>query len=173
MTPDLGTPKKNRAWLMYLGGLGVIVVIAVVVTTLLPALGLAKPGNSGRAAVAAAADVDRVLSSAGSDYILFSTTLMVALVAHNNMVVANSGDVELDHLLGGVLDCYSAGREAWQAELENRWSPDTFADPEFWRAAHPLLKAPKLAPLTLNVVLEACRAQAARTLANAIKLANK
>ncbi len=173
MTADLTTPKKNRAWLMYLGALAVIVVLVVVATTLLPALGLAKPGNSGRAAVAAAADVDRVLSSSDAEYGKFSAALRVALVARDNMAIVNSGDVELDHLVGGILDCYSAAREAWQAEIENRWSPETFGDPVFWRAAHPLLEITTPAPLTLDDIKDACRAQASRELTDAIKLANK
>ena len=158
---------------MYLGALCLLVVAAVVVTTLLPALGLAKPGDSGRAAVAAAADVDRVLASPGADYNQFSTALRVALVAHDNLVTVNSGDIELDHLLAGVLDCYSAAREAWQADIEGRWSPETFADSGYWHAAHPLLEIPDGAPLTLDVVKGACRAQAARILGDAIKLARK
>jgi hypothetical protein len=174
LATDVNAPKqKNRAWLMYLGALGLIVVLAVVATTLLPALGLAKPGTSGRAAVAAAAEVDQVLASPDADYGEFSTTLRVALVAHDNMVVSNSGEVELDHLLGSILDCYTAAREAWQAEIEDRWSPETFADPQFWLAAHPRLEVPASTPLTLTDVREACRIQAARTLKDAIRLASK
>lgn len=160
--------RKIPPVLQLLAMLGVLLVAGVVLSNFQHEVGLADPGSSGRAAVAAAAEVDRVLAS-GSGYEEFSEALRVALVAHRNMVVSNTADVDLEHMLSGILDCYQAAREAWQAEIEGAWDADSYGDPSYWRIAHPGLEIPAAGALEAEDVKQACRAQASRTLEQAIQ----
>jgi hypothetical protein len=160
--------KKSRPLLWLLAMLGVLLIAGVVLSNFQQEVGLAEPGSSGRAAVAAAAQVDRALSS-GAGYEEFSEVLRVALVAHRNMVVSNTADVALEHMLSDILDCYQAAREAWQADIEGAWNAETYGDPAYWRAAHPGLEIRSAGVLEVEDVKRACRARASETLAQVLR----
>jgi hypothetical protein len=72
-------------------------------------------------------------------------------------------------MLGGILDCYQAACEAWQAEIEGAWDAESYGDPSYWRAAHPGLEIPSAGVLDAEEVKQACRAQASTILAQAIQ----
>lgn len=169
MTSVQEKPKRKiPPLLLLLAMLGVLLVAGVVLSNFQREVGLASPGSSGRAAVAAAVDVDHALSS-GAGYEEFSEALRVALVARRNMVVSNTADVDLEHALSVIMDCYQAIREAWQADIEGAWDVDSYGDPSYWRAAHPGLDIPSTGVLEADDVKRACQAQASNTLAGAIQ----
>ncbi|MFH0915054.1 MAG: hypothetical protein V1912_01230 [bacterium] len=165
--------KTSRAWILIPAVIVAAAVIGLVVSSFQKEVGLAAPGDSGRAAVAAAAEVDRALA-AGTDsgaYAGFSTALLVATVAHKNMVAANPADTRLDHLLVSTLDCFAAVREAWQAEVDHAWDPRTHGRPEYWRALHPFVEIFTDGTLAPADVRRLCGAEAAEFLQRAIALA--
>lgn len=170
---NAGSRKTSRAWIILPAAIVGIAVIGLVVSSFQKETGLAAPSDSGRAAVAAAAEVDRALTG-GTDsgaYAGFSTALLVATVARKNMVVANPADTRLDHLLLSALDCFTAVREAWQAELAHAWDPQTHGSPEYWSALHPFVRISTDGPLAPADVRRLCGAQASEFLEKAIDLA--
>lgn len=172
-TLNAGSRKTSRAWIIIPAFIVAIAVIGLVLSSFQKEVGLAAPGDSGRAAVAAAAEADRALTAGTGPefYPGFSSALLVAVVAHKNLVAANPADTRLDHLLSNVLDCLAAAREAWQTELDQAWDPQTHGRPEYWRALHPLLEISADGPLAASDVRGLCRARAYRFLEDAIALA--
>jgi hypothetical protein len=118
-----------------------IVVIGLVVSNFQKEAGLAQPSKGGIAAVAAAAAaVDRAAGTGATDYQGFSEALLVVSVAKNNAPLINSADTRLETLLVKIVDCLSALREAWQAELDRTWDPQTHGTATYWRVLHPALE---------------------------------
>ncbi|MFH0915218.1 MAG: hypothetical protein V1912_02055 [bacterium] len=173
-TLNAGSTKIGRAWIIIPAVIVAIAVIGLVVSSFQKEAGLVAPSDSGRAAVAAAAEVDQALA-AGTDsdaYADFSAALLVATVAHKNMVVANPADTRLDHLLVSTLDCFAAVREAWQAQLGHAWDPQTQGRPEYWSALHPFVEITTGGPLAPEDIRRLCGTQAAGFLEKAIDLAD-
>lgn len=170
-TVDAERRKPRRAWILIPVVIIAIAVAGLIISSFQKEVGLASPGTSGRAAVAAAAGVERVLS-ADEGYPIFSTAFLAALTAHDNMVVANPADTRLDHLLTGVMDCYKALREAWQTDFDDNWEEDVQGETLFWNARHPFLDLEARHTLTLEDVIAHCRNQASMLLAQAVDLAN-
>jgi hypothetical protein len=167
-----GTARRGgpRGWILIPVVIVAIAVIGLVVSSFQKEVGLAAPGEDGRAAVAAALEVDDVLESGESDAVL-SSALLVALSAHNAMAPTNTADTRLDHLLTGVLDCYAALWEARRADTDGIWDDQIQGDPHFWETLHPFLDFPDGSGLTVNSVVSRCRVRASDLLDQAIALA--
>ena len=165
-----GRRGPRRGWILIPVVIIGLAVIGLVVSSFQKEVGLAAPSASGRAAVAAAAGVESVLA-ADEGYPAFSSALLVALTAHTNMVVGNPADTRLDHLLNGVLDCYSALREGWEAQNDGIWDTAVQGDPRFWMTLHPFLAFEDGAKLGPEDFIARCRSQASGLLAKAIDLA--
>jgi hypothetical protein len=165
-----GGRGRRRGWILIPVVIIGLAVIGLVVSSFQKEVGLAAPNESGRAAVAAATGVERVLSS-DEGYPAFSSALLVALTAHTNMVVGNPADTRLDHLLNGVLDCYSALREGWEAQNDGIWDATLQGDPRFWVTLHPFLEFGDDLRLGPDDFIARCRAQASGLLAQAVDLA--
>jgi hypothetical protein len=165
--------KTSRAWIVIPAVIVAAVVIGLLVSNFQKEVGFATPNDSGRAAVAAAAEVEQALATGDGShaYAGFSAALLVATVAHNNMVVGNTADTRLDHLLISTLDCFEAVREAWQAEFNNAWDPQTLGRPEYWHALHPSVDIPSEGAVTAADIRRLCGAQAAEFLERAVDLA--
>jgi hypothetical protein len=133
--------RSSRAWILLPAIIVAIGAIGLVVSNFQKEAGLADPSKGGIAAVAAA--VTAVDSSSGigaTDYQAFSEALLVAAVAKNNAPLINSADTRLETLLVKTVDCLSALREAWQAELDRTWDPQTHGTATYWRVLHPALE---------------------------------
>lgn len=166
--------RKNRAWILIPAVVVLVAAIGLVISSFQSEAGLIKPGETGRAAIAAAAQAQQALSSSSepAGYPEFSAALLVAAVAHKNMPVTNAAETRLDDLLGTTLECLIAAREAWQAELDGAWDPETHGRSEYWNALHPALDLPAGDALTSAYVRDICEAQAAELLEKAIDLAD-
>ena len=165
--------RRSRAWILLPAVIVVVAVIGLVVSSFQKEAGIAAPGESGRAAVAAAAEAHQLLSatSGARGYAEFSAALLVAKTAQRNMPLINPADTRLFHLLGSTFECLAAAREAWQAELNGAWDPKTYGRPEYWRAMHASLDVSTRDTLTFAEVVGLCSAQAAELLEKAIDLA--
>jgi hypothetical protein len=165
--------RKHRGWILIPTVIVALAVIGLVISSFQSEVGLITPGESGRAAVAAAAQAQQALSATAdpAGYAEFSAALLVALVAHKNMPVTNPAETRLKHELGGILECLTAAREAWQAELDGRWDPEIQGRSTYWGALHPTLDPPADDSLTPADVRDLCGAQAAELLEKAIDLA--
>lgn len=173
-TPKTKHRKISRAWIIIPGAIVVAAVIGLLISSFQKEAGIAEPANWGRAAVAATLEVDRALA-AGSDaaaYDDFSAALLVALVAHKNMAIVNPADTRLDNLLTRTLDCFTAVREAWQAELDHAWDPQLHGHLEYWHSLHPFLEVTTDAELAPAEVRRLCAAQAEEFLQRAVDFAD-
>jgi len=165
-----GHRKSRRGWILIPVVIIGLAVIGLVISSFQKEVGLADPGTGGKAAVAAAAGVERALASE-EGYPAFSSALLVAVIAHENMAITNPADTRLDHLLSGVLDCYRALREAWQADNDGIWDAAVQGDPGFWVTLHPFLDFDDAKSLTPEEVISLCRSQASKSLTQATDLA--
>jgi hypothetical protein len=164
--------RSSRAWLLIPAVIAVVVVAGLLVSNYQKEVGIAKPTNGGRAAVAAASVALELSSGTGvSDYTAFSDALLTAEVAHRNMPIMNPADTRLEHRLAAALDCLSAAREAWQTEIDQTWSPETHGVAAFWVAMHPSVSI-EGGPLTAAGVRETSIAQARKVLEQAAQLAD-
>lgn len=112
-------------------------------------LGLMDPGKSSRAALAAALAARDTAGGAGpEDYNTYSEAFLVAIVAQRNAPLNNAADTRIRQLLAETLDCLSAAREAWQAELDGVWDPAVAGSPGYWSTLHPALRISSEQPLT-------------------------
>jgi cytochrome b len=163
--------RSSRAWILLPAAVVVIAVIGVVVSNYQKEVGLAEPSKGGTAAVAAAIAARDLSKGTGADaYRGFGEALLVAMVARNNAALINTADARLDNLLAEALDCLTALREAWQAELEGTWNPETHGEATYWSAMHPAVTITAGAgdgPLTAGEVRDFCREKAAEILKEA------
>ena len=118
--------------------IAILVVVSLLVSNYQKEVGISKPNNGGRAAVATAtAALELSSGTSVSEYTAFSDALLVAKVARRNIPLINAADTRLDHQLGEALDCLSAVREAWQTEIDGTWNDDTHGLATYWTAMHP------------------------------------
>ena len=165
--------RSSRAWLLLPIVIIMIAVVGLVLSNFQKEVGIAEPFKAGRAAVAAAVQArDLALGSGPGGYTAFSEALLVATVARRNAPLINPADTRLDHLLGRALDCLAAAREAWQAEIDQAWDPDSHGVPAYWNALHPSLAISRSGPLAAGDVRELATARATQFLADASKLAD-
>jgi hypothetical protein len=131
----------------------IMAVATLVVSNYQKEAGIAAPGKGGRAAVAAVAEARNAASGTGAyDYDAFSKSLAVAMVETKNMAVTNPAETRLHNVLANALDCLSASREAWQAELDQAWDPAVRASQDYWRILHPALTEQTTGPLSVEQV---------------------
>lgn len=118
--------------------IAVLIAVSFLLSNYQKELGISKPNNGGRAAVAAAAVALELSSGADvSDYAAFSDAVLVAVVARRSVPITNAADTRLDHRLAEILDCLSAAREAWQTEIDGTWNDHTHGVATYWTATHP------------------------------------
>ncbi len=165
--------RRSRAWILIPAVIVALAAIGLVISSFQREAGLIKPGEAGRAAVAAAVQAQQVLGAASdpAGYADFSTALLVAGVAHKNMPVTNAAETRLDNLLGRILDCLTAAREAWQAEVDGAWDPEIQGRSSYWSALHPAFELPDERVLTAADVRDLCAAQTSELIEEAIDLA--
>ena len=164
--------KKRWAWILIPAVVVALAVIGLVISSFQQEAGIITPGESGRAAVAAAAEARQALSPGAGGYEEFSAALLVALAAHRNMPVTNPAETGLDHELRSVLACLDAARRAWQAEVDGVWDPDIQGRSTYWKALYPTLIPPGDGLLTAQGVRETYGAQATGFLNKAVDLAD-
>jgi hypothetical protein len=147
--------RKYVAWMLLPAALLVIIAVTLVLSNFQKEAGLAAPGKGGRAAVAAVAEARAAASGSGADgYDGFSKALAVAKVETKNVAITNAAETRLQMALTNALDCLSAAREAWQAELEQWWDPAADGSFSYWRTLHPALTEQAGGPLSAGRVRE-------------------
>jgi hypothetical protein len=88
------------------------------------------------------------------------------------MPITNPAETRLQAALTSTLDCLSAGREAWQAELDQAWDPVFHGSAGYWHALHPALTDSEGSGLTPEQVRQWASASADRWLDKALDLAD-
>ena len=152
--------------------IAVLVVVGLLVSNYQKEVGLAEPNKGGCAAVAAATvALELATEPDGAGYAAFSDALLVATVARRNVPITNPADIRLDHELADALDCLSAGREAWQTEIDQTWDPETHGTAVYWRAMHPSVDLSGEQAVTSAVVRRVACEQAHEILKEAAELA--
>ncbi len=150
-----------------------LVIVILLVSSFQVELGLADPGKGERAAAAAVMNAEDLARGAGSEgYEAFSRALLVATVACVNAAPASAADVRVDNLLGGALECLYALREAWQADIDGAWDPQTYGSAVYWNALHPTLELTQGSPFTPETLREAARTQALELINQVLDLAD-
>ena len=132
--------RRRLAWITLPAAIILIAVLTFVLSNYQKEVGLISPGKGGVTAAAAAATAQA--AAAGSDsaaYDAFSKSLMAAKSETNNMAVTNPADTRLQTALINTLDCLTASREAWQAELDGSWDPAVYGSASYWQTLHPSL----------------------------------
>jgi hypothetical protein len=127
--------------LLYAGAAATILIVAVALSTCTVDLGLAKPSVNVRRIALAVAEIDATLEG-DADFLEFSESLYVGLVAHRTLAVRSPADSRVDYSLAKALDCYMALRESWQLEREGAWDPAIHGDPAYWRSFHTAVELP-------------------------------
>jgi hypothetical protein len=129
--------KKQLAWILFPVVIVLIAVVTLVLSNFQKEAGIAEPGKSGVAAVAALAEAERTASGSGAaGYAVFSNALTVAAAKAYNMTTTNPAETRLLTIVGSAVDCLKAGRETWQAELEQDWNPTVDGSAEYWLTLH-------------------------------------
>jgi hypothetical protein len=165
--------RRSPAWVLIPAVILAIVVVSVMVSSFQVELGLMKPGKGERAAVAAAVAAQEASSGTGvDDYAIFSQALLVATVAQKNAAPTNPADLRVDNLLVQALDCLSALREAWLAEVEATWDPQTQGSPSYWNGLHPAMGVTEEGPLAAGDVRHIGAARATEFIERALSLAD-
>ena len=132
--------QRHLAWIVLPAAIIILAVVTLVLSNYQKEAGIAAPGNGGVAAVAAVAEARGAATGAGAaGYDAFSKSLAVAIVEARNMATTNPAETRLQIDLVKTLDCLSAAREAWQAELDQAWDPAVDGSPGYWRTMHPAL----------------------------------
>jgi hypothetical protein len=163
--------RKYVAWMLLPAALLVVIVVTLVLSNFQKEAGLAAPGKGGRAAFAAVVEAREAASGNGAqDYDVFSMALAVAKVETKNVAITNAAETRLQIALTSALDCLSAVREAWQAELEQWWDPAAEGSPAYWHALHPALTGQTGGPLSAGGVREWAGAAADDWLQKALDL---
>jgi hypothetical protein len=140
--------RKSLAWMVVPAAMVIMVVVTLVLSNYQEEVGIARPGKGGRTAVAAAAEAREAASATGAaGYDIFSKSLAVAMVKARNMPVTNPAETRLRTALTNTIDCLSASREAWAAQLEQSWDPAVDGSPGYWRTLHPALAGEAAAAL--------------------------
>ena len=127
----------------------VLLILAgsIVLSSYTVEFGLAKPGMTTRRIVVAVAEIDATLGGE-PDFLEFSEALYAGRAAQRTLALRNPADNRASQAVGSALDCYSALREAWQAELEGIWEPAIHGDPGYWRSFHSAVQLPAAGPLS-------------------------
>jgi hypothetical protein len=163
--------KTSRAWILLPAAIIAIAVAGFALSNRQEELGLMDPGPGSREAGAAARAVLDAAGGVGTEgYDTFSSTLLVAIVAHKNSALGNAADTRVGRLLVEALDCLSAAREAWQAESDGVWDPDLTGSPDYWNGLHPALSISSEQPLSAAEVRRMARDRAAGLLEEATDL---
>jgi len=145
--------RRRLAWILLPAAIIILAVATFVVSNYQKEAGIAAPGKGARATVAAAAEARSAASGTGAgDYDAFSKSLAVAIVEARNMPTTNPAETRLQIDLTKTLDCLSALREAWQAELDQAWDPAVGGSPGYWRTMHPALTEQAAGRLTAEQV---------------------
>ena len=140
--------RGNLAWLLLPAAIIIIAVVTLVLSNYQKEAGLAKPGKSGAAAVAAVAEAREAASATDAPgYDRFSKSLAAGMVATRDIGITNPSETRLQIALTNTLDCLSASREAWQAQLEQSWDRTVDSSPDYWRTLHPALAGDGKGPL--------------------------
>jgi hypothetical protein len=150
---------SNRTLPLYAGAVAAILVGAVALSAFSVELGLAKPSVNTRRIVVAVAEIDTALDHE-ADFLEFSESLYVGLVAHRTIAVRNPADNRVDRAIGRALDCYSALRESWQIETEGVWDPAIHGEPAYWRSFHTAIELSAEGPLSAAELRELLRMEA-------------
>lgn len=137
---------RRSTLILYAGAAATILAVAVALSTCTVDLGLAKPSVNVRRIAVAVAEIDASLEGE-ADFLEFSESLYVGLVAHRTLAVRNPADKQVDQALGRALDCYAALRESWQLDREGAWDPAIHGDPAYWRSFHTAVVLPVEGPL--------------------------
>jgi hypothetical protein len=147
--------RRRLAWILLPAAIIIMAVVTLVVSSYQKEAGIAAPGKGGRAAVVAVAEARSAASGTGAgNYDAFSKSLAVAIVEARNMPTTNPAEARLQIALTKTLDCLSASREAWQAELEQAWDPAVDGSKGYWRTMHPALNEEADGQLTAEQVRE-------------------
>lgn len=149
-----------------------LLVAAIAVSAFSVELGLANPSVNTRRIAVAVAEVDSTLEG-DATYVEFSEALATGLAAQRQLAVRNAADSRANRSLAQALDRYSALRQAWQAELEGVWDPDTHGDPAYWRAFHPGIGLEAQRPLDPAALREELRLQAREYVEEALALVGR
>ena len=149
----------------------IIAVVGYVVSSFQTEVGLMEPGKGPRVAVAAAAEALGAATGPVADgYSAFSRTLLAATVAQRNAAVGNPADARVQALLTEALDCLYAVREAWQADIDGAWDPQTQGSASYWNTVHPALELAGESLLTAEDVRRMGAERAADRLEQALGL---
>lgn len=163
--------RSGRAWILLPVIIVLIAVTGILVSNYQKEVGIARPGKGGvAAAYAAITAFDCSDGSGSSGYQEFNEALLAALVARKNAPLTNPADTRLDNLLARVLDSLMALREAWQAEIDHSWSPDTHGTAAYWNTTHPTLRVSADSALTTAGIRSLCRVRASEILREAVDL---
>ncbi len=129
--------KRQLAWLLFPAIIVLIAVVTFVLSNYQEEAGIAEPGKAGVAAVAALVEAERAASGDGeAGYDLFSKALTVAAAKAYNMTTTNAAETRLLAVVANAVDCLKAGRETWQAELEQDWDPAVNGSASYWLTLH-------------------------------------
>lgn len=165
--------RSSRGWILLPVTVVLIVAVVVLVTSFQKESGLSNASKGGVAAVAAASAARELASGDGpAAFAAYGDAYLTALVARNNAPAFNAADTRLDHVLLEILDCLSASREAWLAQLENTWDPSSQGLPAYWRAMHPSLQTSGSSTLTPGDIRRISAERASLLLDQALSLAS-
>jgi hypothetical protein len=149
----------NRMVPLFAAAAALILVGSIVLSSYTVEFGLAKPGMTTRRIVVAVAEIDATLGGA-PDFVEFSEALYAGLAAQRALAQRTPADNRAGHAIEAALDCYTALREAWQAELEGIWDPAIHGDPAYWRSFHSAVQLPAEGPLQPAELREMLRLEA-------------
>ena len=165
--------RSSRGWILLPVTIAIMVALILLVSNFQKEAGLSHASAGGVAAVAAASAARDLASGEGPDrFAAFSDAYLVAMVARDNAPAMNAVDSRLDNVLLEMLDCLTAVREAWQAQVANIWDPATQGLSVYWKAMHPSIQVSGTGTLTAADVRRMALEQITTLLHEAVGLAS-
>lgn len=135
-------------------------------------LGLVHASPGAVHASALIAEVEPMLEQ-GADFSAFSAALSSNLVVQRKLAAHNIADGRVRTALSNALDCYSALRQSYQAELEGEWDGEIYGDPAYWRLFHPAVQLPSADHLDSRELETRLRAEALGYVNEALAVAER
>ena len=149
-----------------------LLVLGIAFSSFQRQIGVSEASDATKVAFAAVTDAFRVLAE-GADHEEYSFSLRAARIAYDRASLVGVVDTKVHTELGHALEYMSAAREAWQAELEGEWDPETYGQAVYWHARLPGIDLPQSGPVTWAQATEAFLAGADAHIERALEAAGE
>lgn len=144
----------TRAALLMFLVFAVLVALGIAFSSCQREIGASEASDATKVAFAAVTDARRVLAER-TDHDEYSVLLRAAVIAYDRTSLVGVVDTKVHTELGHALEYLQAAREAWQADLEGEWDPETYGNAVYWHARLPDVDLPRSGAVSRQQAIDA------------------